>query len=67
MSIPFNVHGPVKTSSPIIEKGAVEAGESGEEDNERALVVPQIVNFEEPKTDLLNTQNLQCNEHVTEE
>ncbi|XP_026220016.1 muscle M-line assembly protein unc-89 isoform X2 [Anabas testudineus] len=58
------VLGPVKTSSPIEEKKVLEAVEG--EDNERALVVPQILNFKELKTDLGNTQNLQCNGHVAE-
>lgn len=59
------MHEPIKTSSPIKEKAVVEAVE--EEDNERALVVPQILNFEEAKPALLNSHNPQCNDHVTEE
>ncbi|XP_028983590.1 uncharacterized protein LOC114842178 isoform X2 [Betta splendens] len=51
LNVPFKLHEPVKTSSLIQEKLVLEA--TVEEDNERALVVPQVLDFEEPNTDLV--------------
>lgn len=65
MDIPFEVHGPIKTSSPIESNMVVKT--EGKEDNERALVVPHILNFEEAKTDLPNVPNPQSNGHAAKE
>ncbi|XP_030612585.1 uncharacterized protein LOC115799515 isoform X1 [Archocentrus centrarchus] len=71
LDIPFKAHGPVKTSSPIIQNMAVE--EEEKQDNEKEQVVSPIlfgfedVGLEEPKKDLLPTQSPQRNEHISEE
>ncbi|XP_067342729.1 titin homolog isoform X2 [Channa argus] len=61
---PFEMNGPIRTSSPIEKNLVVETLE--EEDNERALVVPQILEFEEAKIDAVNTQDPECNGFFTD-
>ncbi|XP_026148678.1 uncharacterized protein LOC113121998 isoform X2 [Mastacembelus armatus] len=72
LNIPFKVHEPVKTSSPIEEKKVVEQLE--EEEKERALVVPSILVFEDDEIEKAEAQpnsHIQCNrqdntdQHVT--
>ncbi|XP_029004980.1 neurofilament heavy polypeptide [Betta splendens] len=65
LNVPFKLHEPVKTSSPIEENLVLEA--TVEEDNERALVVPQVLDFEEPNTDLVTIKIPQRKAYVAEE
>ncbi|KAK2859504.1 hypothetical protein Q5P01_004124 [Channa striata] len=62
LNIPLKLHGPQKTSSPIEENLVVG---SVEEDNERALVVPQILDFEDV-IDPVKTQKPESDGLVTE-
>ncbi|XP_059182708.1 nucleolar and coiled-body phosphoprotein 1 isoform X2 [Centropristis striata] len=66
LDIPFRVHGPVKTSSPIEEKLDVEHVE------EHEVVSPVLFacedeGTEEAKTEALPIQEPNCNGHVTQE
>ncbi|XP_039983520.1 ankyrin repeat domain-containing protein 11 isoform X2 [Xiphias gladius] len=69
--IPFKVHGPVKTSSPVDKNGVVERIQ--EEDNEKKQIVsPILFDYEDEGKEEANTesptiQKPRCNAYVTED